>query len=196
MLTELIRKTRTVRKFQEEHPLDEQQLFALVDLARLGGSARNLQPLKYLVVTTKKLRDRVFPHLGWAGYLQDWPGPASGERPGGYIICLLDTRMVSGATHEAGVDLGIATQNILLSAAEQGVFGCRIGSFSPKLHTELGIEKNLKIVLVLALGYPAETVVLETVGADGGIRYWRDDNQVHHVPKRPLAEILVKPPKQ
>lgn len=192
MLAELIRNTRTIRRFQEESELDRQQLFILVDLARLGGSARNIQPLKYLVATEPDLRQRIFPHLGWAGYLQDWPGPAPGERPTGYIVCLLDTRLVPGAENAADVDLGIATQNILLGAAELGIFGCRIGSFSPKLHTVLGIEDFLKIMLVVALGYPREQIVLEEVGTDGDIRYWRDSHQIHHVPKRLLEDILVE----
>jgi nitroreductase len=192
MLSELVRKTRTVRRFQEERELDRQQLIDLVNLAHLGGSARNVQPLKYLVACEPNFRKRIFPHLGWAGYLQDWPGPAPGERPTGYIVCLLDTRLATESIHAADVDLGIATQNILLGAAERGIFGCRIGSFSKKLHTVLGIKDFLKIVLVIALGYPAETVVLEEVGADGDIRYWRDSHQIHHVPKRRMEDILVE----
>ena len=67
-------------------------------------------------------------------------------------------------------DLGIATQNLLLGAAEQGVFGCRIGAFAPAVvHRLLQLEERCKVLLVVALGYPAETVVLE--GVRPGRRY-------------------------
>ncbi|WP_310598705.1 nitroreductase family protein [Desulfobulbus sp.] len=195
MIEELVRRTRTVRRFVEQKPVETTLLRAWVDLARLGGSARNAQPLKYMIVTEETQRTRLFPLLGWAGYLSDWPGPGPGERPAAYIVCLLDTGLARGPESEAHFDLGIATQNLLLGAATHGVFGCRIGAFSAdKVHRLLELEQRFKVLLVLALGYPAETVVVEEVGPDGDIRYWHDALGVHHVPKRSLTEVLVCPP--
>jgi nitroreductase len=195
MIHELVRRTRTVRRFQEDRPFDPGLLRQLVDLARLGGSARNAQALKYMIITEEELRRQLFPLLAWAGYLPHWPGPKPGERPSAYILCLLDTALQKGPESEAQFDLGIATQNLLLGAAEQGVFGCRIGAFVPaKVHDLLRLPKQFRVLLVLALGYPAETVVLEEVGKDGDIRYWHDGQGVHHVPKRRLEEILVPAP--
>jgi nitroreductase len=195
MINDLVRRTRTVRRFQEKKQLDPVLLRELIDLARLGGSARNGQVLKYMIITDETLRGQLFPLLGWAGYLRDWPGPAPGERPPAYIVCVLDTEVLRGAETEAHCDLGIATQNLLLGAAEQGLSGCRIGAFSPgAVHRLLQLDDRFKVLLVLALGYPAESVVLEEVGPDGGIRYWHDDQDVHHVPKRRLADILIEPP--
>ncbi len=191
MIEKLIKQTRTVRKYREAEALGEDILTALVDLARLGGSARNAQPLKYMIINQDKLKKKLFPFLGWAGYLSDWPGPAENQRPAAYIICLLDRELSIGPEAEAHFDLGIASQNLLLGAAEKGIFGCRIASFSPKLKSLLCLEDNYKILLVIALGYPAEDVVLEPVGPDQDIRYWRDENQRHHVPKRSLAEIII-----
>ena len=159
----------------------------LIDLARLGGSARNVQPLKYLPVNDPARNEAIFPHLGWAGYLKDWPGPPEGERPAAYIVCLLDTRLAK----EAGCDLGIATQNILLGATVRGLAGCRIGSVSPTLGRRLDLADHLRILQVLALGHPLEQVVIEPLGAEGDIRYWRDPEGVHHVPKRSLDELIV-----
>ena len=103
--------------------------------------------------------------------------------------------MLQGPETEAHFDLGIATQNLLLGAAECGVFGCRIGAFSSDaVRRVLQLEDRFKVLLVLALGYPAETVVLEEVGSDGDVRYWHDDQGGHHVPKRRLADILIDPP--
>lgn len=195
MINELVRRTRTVRRFQEARKLDQAMLRELLDLARLGGSARNAQALKYMVVMDDALREQLFPLLGWAGYLPEWPGPESGERPPAYVVCLLDTALQKGSATEAHFDLGIATQSLLLGAAERGVFGCRIGAFSATVVQRLlQLDGRYTVLLVLALGYPAETVVLEETGADGDVRYWHDAQGVHHVPKRLLDEILIDPP--
>ena len=197
MLETLVRQTRTVRRFQEDKPLTPEQLHQLVDLARLGGSARNAQALKYMLITDEQQRHSLFPLLAWAGYLPHWPGPVAGERPPAYILCLLDSRVQKGPLTEAHFDLGIATQNLLLGATEHGLTGCRIGAFSQeKVHRLLRLDNRFKVLLVLALGYPAETVILEQVGTDGDIRYWHDDRGAHHVPKRSLAEILVEQPQE
>ncbi|MBV5318687.1 MAG: nitroreductase family protein [Desulfobulbaceae bacterium] len=194
MIADLVRRTRTVRRFQEERALEPALLRDLVELSRLGGSARNGQVLKYMVITDQALRQALFPLLGWAGYLPDWPGPAAGERPAAYVVCLLDKELLKGAESEAHCDLGIATQNLLLGAAEQGVFGCRIGAFAPAvMHRLLQLEERFKVLLVVALGYPAESVVLEELGPDGDIRYWHDAQGVHHVPKRSFEDIILEP---
>ena len=195
MITDLIYNTRTVRRFQQQHPLDQDFLLQLVDLARVSGSARNAQVLTYMVIGDEPLRQALFPLLGWAGYLADWPGPGPGERPVAYIVCLLDRTRLKGVETEAHCDLGIATQNMLLGAAEQGVYGCRIGAFSTAAVLRLlQLEDRYQPLLVVALGYPAETVVLEEIKPAGDIRYWHDEGGVHHVPKRRLADILLDPP--
>ena len=80
----------------------------------------------------------------------------------------------------------------MLGATEAGLGGCIIGSVQrEKLKTALNIAKHHEILLVLALGRPKETVVIETAGENGDIRYWRDGDDVHHVPKRPIDEIII-----
>lgn len=190
-MAELAAATRTIRRYREEQPIGEPLLRRLVDLARLGGSASNRQPLRYMIVTDERMRQQIFPCLTWAGYLSDWPGPAEGERPPAYIICLLDRERSAGRDRYAYVDLGIATQNLLLGAAELGIFGCRIAAFSPELERELRVAERYRILLVVALGYPAEQVVLEEAAGELAVRYWRDENGVHHVPKRRLDDILL-----
>ena len=187
-LAELVARTRTVRRFREEAPLAPALLEQLVDLARLGGSARNAQSLCYLVVTEADLRAALFPLLGWAGYLADWPGPGPGERPAAYIVICHD----AGVAPKVDCDHGIAAQTILLGAAEAGLSGCMLASVNrDKLARILNLPESLPILLVLALGRPAEQVVLEELPADGSIRYWRDQQGLHHVPKRGLGEIIA-----
>jgi nitroreductase len=187
MLSALIRKTRSFRRFKEEEAIDMETLRYLVDLARLGGSARNMQPLKYVLVTAPAVNATIFSHLGWAGYLKEWPGPVEGERPAAYIVILLDTRL----SNAADCDLGIATQNILLGAAEKGLGGCRIASFSLGLRDVLDLADYLEVLLVVALGNPVETVLLDDQEPGGDIQYWRDADGNHHVPKRPLQDIIA-----
>jgi nitroreductase len=160
----------------------------LVGLTRYCASAANLQPLKYILSCGPEKNALIFKHLAWAAYLQDWEGPQEGERPSAYIIVLSDTTI----TKSFGCDHGIAAQTILLGATEKGLGGCMVGSIKrKKLRQALSIPGHLEILLVIALGKPKETVVIETVGPDGNIKYWRDREDVHHVPKRTLDELIV-----
>lgn len=190
---ELVEKTRTVRKFQQHRTIPQGLLHELIHCATMSGSARNAQVLKYMVITDPRQCELLFPMLGWAGYLSEWKGPKPSEKPPAYIICLLDRSLLKGSETEAHFDLGIATQSMLLWAAEQGIFGCRIANYSKNIDQKLHIKQPLEVMLVIALGYPAEKVVLEAVGENGDIKYWRDDEMIHHVPKRAVAEILLEP---
>ena len=188
MLRDLVERSRSYRRFHQDHSIELETLRELVDLARLSAAAGNLQPLKYMLANEPETNHTIFQNLAWAGYLKDWPGPAEGERPSAYIIVLGDTRICKSF----GCDHGIASQNILLGAVEKGLGGCMIGSVKrEKLRDELNIGDHFEILLVLALGKPKEAVVLETVGSDGDIKYWRDSEGVHHVPKRSLEDIIV-----
>ena len=188
MIEELIRRNRSYRRFQENRSVDKETLQELVNLARLSPSAANLQPLKYIISNTPERNSLVFPCLAWAAYLKDWPGPQEGERPSAYIIILGDTEI----TKNVGCDHGIAAQSILLGATERGLNGCIIGSVQKeKLRGLLNVPERYEILLVIALGVRKETVVIEEMKA-GDVKYWRDAKGVHHVPKRPLTEIILK----
>lgn len=192
MIQELIQKNRSYRRFYQDKAISEATLRKLVDLARLSASAANRQPLKYILSWTPQRNALIFPCLAWAGYLKQWPGPAEGERPAAYIIILGDTRI----SQSFGCDHGIAAQSILLGAVEQGLGGCMLGAVNrPQLMQALHIPPHFEILLVLALGKPKETVVVEALPPGGAIEYWRDEHQVHHVPKRELAELIIDPEK-
>jgi len=188
MIKELILKNRSYRRFSQEDRIEGQTLMELVDLARLSPSAANMQPLKYILSYEPEKNARIFPHLAWAGYLKDWPGPAEGERPSAYIIILGDTEI----NKSFGCDHGIAVQSILLGATEKGLGGCIVGTVQrEELRKTLDIPSRYEILLVLALGKPKEEVVVETAGPTPDIKYWRDDKGLHHVPKRALDEIII-----
>jgi nitroreductase len=188
MLKDLVLHNRSYRRFDQSVQVSPAILRELVDMARQTASGRNVQPLKYLLVTTKEVCAQIFPHLGWAGYLKDWNGPVEGERPSAYILVLGDTTISGGF----GIDPGIAVQTLLLGAVEQGLGGCIIATVDRKeLMTRLEIPSRFEILYVLALGKPVEKIVVEPVKEDGDIKYWRDAQQVHHVPKRALAEVII-----
>lgn len=188
MLKNLIQKNRSYRRFYEDKRISVKTLKSLVELARLSASSANLQPLKYFLSSTPTTNQKIFPCLKWAGYLRDWPGPARGERPSAYIVILGDTSISKSFAYDAGT----AAQSILLGASEKGLGGCMIGSIErEKLRESLRIAGHLEILLVIALGKPKEKVVIETVGKDGNIKYWRDRKGVHHVPKRALKDIII-----
>jgi nitroreductase len=187
MIRDLVLRNRSYRRFYQDESISEETLRELVDLARLSASGANLQPLKYVLSWEPEKNALIFPHLGWAGYLHDWPGPQAGERPAAYIVILGDTEIRKGF----GVDHGIAAQSILLGATEQGLGGCIIASVKKQpLAESLGIPPRYEILLVLALGRPKETVVIDPVGPEGDIKYWRDEQSVHHVPKRALEDLI------
>ena len=189
MLEDLIRKNRSCRRFIQSRSIDMNTLNELVNLARLSASGANLQPLKYVLCCNTEKNAEIFPCLVWAAYLKDWPGPLEGERPSGYIVVLGDTAIAK----DFGCDHGIASQSILLGAREKGLAGCMMGAVNrEKLRDVLNLSDPLKILLVLALGAPREEIVVEPLGADGSIRYWRDSRGVHHVPKRSLKDIVIE----
>jgi nitroreductase len=187
-LKELIIKTRSYRRFDEAYPIDAKILESFIDLARLSASGANKQPLKYLIYNTFEDCERVFPYLAWAGYLTEWPGPDKGERPSGYIIVLGDKSI----SEIFGVDHGIAAQSIMLGATEAGLGGCIIASIKrEELANELSLPDKFDILLVLALGKPVENVIIDDI-IDTDVKYWRDKNKNHHVPKRSLKELIIK----
>jgi nitroreductase len=189
MIQDLIKKNRSFRRFYQDHVLDLETLTGLVDLARLSASAANLQPLRYILSVDSQKNSQIFSCLAWAAYLKDWNGPQEGERPAAYIIVLSDSEK---ANDYVAYDCGIASQSILLGAREKGLAGCMIASIKrEQLRSLLNIDARFKILLVIAIGKPKEEVVIETVGSDNNIRYWRDAAGIHHVPKRALKDIII-----
>ena len=188
MIKGLIKKNRSYRRFKNGFEIKKETLIELIELARLSASAANLQPLKYVLSFTVETNDKIFACTKWAGYLEDWEGPAEGERPSAYILILGDNEIAKSF----GCDHGIAAQNILLGAVEKGLGGCMLGALKRKaLHEELGIPSRYEILLVVALGKPDEKVVIEDA-SNGDIKYWRDEEDVHRVPKRPIEEIILE----
>lgn len=191
MLADLIRHARSTRRFVETERIAPETLQEWIETIRFVPSAGNLQPLRYRLVYTQPDCDAIFPFTAWAGYLSDWDGPAAGERPAAYILILSAAEKAKPDT-----DAGIATQTLQLLAAEAGYGACMLGALHREdIHRVLDIPGEYQILLALALGKPAEQIVAENAGpaTDGleAIKYWRDAQGVHHVPKRARKDLLV-----
>ena len=189
MLKDLVYKCRSYRRFYENIRISEEELKDLVDLARMTASTANSQALNYHLVTRPEECAAVFGTLGWAGALPDWDGPEEGERPSAYIIVLCDNTL--GKNKQT--DVGITSQTMMLGAVEMGYGGCMLGNVRrTELAKHLSIDsERFTIELVLALGKPKETVKIVDIPENGSVKYYRDQDQVHYVPKRHLEDILV-----
>lgn len=189
MLKELVTKSRTYRRFYEAEKIPEKDLMDLIDLARLTPSTANSQALKFKICNTPEENNAVFETLGWAGALPEWDGPKEGERPSAYIIILCDLFIGKNKLY----DDGITAQTIMLGAVEKGYGGCILANVRrSNLAESLHIDSSLySIDLVLALGKPKEEVVIVPVKENESTTYYRDENQIHYVPKRELKDILL-----
>lgn len=189
MLKELLKKNRSYRRFHEEERIPEAMLKDWIDNVRFCPSAANAQALRYQIIHTEEACAKVFPTLRWAAALPEWDGPKEGERPSAYVILLCDLTVGKNKMW----DDGITAQTIMLSAAEQGFGGCMLANVDrPQLMKTLGLDpEHYSIDLVLALGKPKEDVRIVPVPEDGNLNYYRDEQQIHYVPKHSLEEILL-----
>ncbi|SFH87904.1 Nitroreductase [Tindallia magadiensis] len=188
MIKDLVMKNRTYRRFNQKEGIKKQQLLEWVDLARMTSSGQNNQPLKYYLSCEKESNQLIFPHLKWAGALKDWDGPSEGEKPTAYIVMLADTKI----SNHYWWDHGLAAQTILLAATEAGYGGCMFGSVDRKsLAKEIDLPQQYEIIMVIALGKPVENVVMVPVEESGDMKYYRDQEGNHYVPKRSLEEIVL-----
>jgi nitroreductase len=187
MILDLVTKNRSYRRFDQSVSISMDLLYGWINLARLSASGRNAQPLKYILSSETEKNAKIFSTLGWAAYLKDWDGPVDGEQPSAYIIQLLDKEISTNFF----CDDGIAMQSILLGAVEAGFGGCIFRtSNKPRLMELLNIPEKFEIINVIALGKPIENVVIEEI-KNGDFKYWRDEKEIHHVPKRGLSELIL-----
>lgn len=184
-LLDLIRRRRTIRQFRQEE-IPENTLLELADLGRLAPSAANMQPLEFLVVNEPEARKKVFPCLRWAAYINPAGNPKPGQEPTAYFLILINTRIRQDGYE---YDVGAAAENIILGALTQGIGSCWLISIDrERLKNILEIPNWYKIDSVLALGYPAESPLLEDLM--DSVKYWKDETGVLHVPKRRLTQVV------
>ena len=180
----LIKKRRTVRKFKRT-PLTKEMLLSYVESARVAPSVANMQALKYVVIGSRDMTEKIFPLVKFAGYLPDY-NPSVDEQPSAYIIICADTSIRKAGND---IDVGIAAEHIVLSALSDSVGSCLMGAIDREAIAKLlDLPENLTISLVVALGYPNENQ--KEAEFKGDIKYYLEDDTIC-VPKRSIDEILA-----
>ena len=164
-----------------------------VDFAcgRLTASSINIQPLKYYLAWEEDEVARIQALTAWARALPQMKLPHPGMEPTGFIVICQDTDIFK-STQRFQKDVGIVAQTMLLAAVEKGLGGCMIGNFSPeKVSAELHLPEQLVPLLIVAVGEPAEEIVLKEIADGEDTNYYRDANDVHYVPKRRLEDVVL-----
>ncbi len=186
-IKELTKKNRSYRRFKQSVKVENSTLLELADIARYCGSAANMQPIRYILSNTEKTNNMIFSSLKWAGYLPEWEGPEEGEKPAAYIVLTTELKKSKYIL----CDAGIACQSILLGAVEKGLGGCIFGSIDrEKVKADLNIHEDFEVLLIIALGKPIEQVeVIDAI--NDNIKYFRDDNKTHYVPKLKLSTLVA-----
>lgn len=189
MIKDLVKKSRSRRSFRPNVEISHDALVELIDTARFCSATRNLQVLKYRLVTDAKELSDLLSITYWAGSLGIKLPPEDHE-PSAFIVICHDTSLAP-TSHLYSIDVGICAQTIMLAAAEMKLGGCMLGAFpADKLKDILNIADHLEPQLVIALGLPDDSIEL-VEAIDGKVKYYRDENNVHYVPKRPIDEIII-----
>jgi len=183
---------RSIREFKNI-PVPYEILEKCVNAARLAPSAANRQLIEYVIVDDEKLLHSMFDAVAsWFGVARPKEGWPPGRRPKAYVVSLIDLEALAergvGRTN-ALFDVGMAAENIVLVAEEAGLGSCAITGFSPnRLRQVLNVPHKYETALMLALGYPDESPVIEV--ATDSIERYMDNKGVRHIPKRELKDIL------
>ena len=190
MFADLVKKNRSYRGFDENVKMSRDDLAEFVEMARYTASGANLQPLKYRLVPDEAETAQLNKATRWAKMLKDIELPHPGHYPVAYIVICLDTELCANP-EGAALDIGIAAQTILLGAVEKGFGGCMLGNYErTEIAAVLKLDSRFVPRLLIALGKPVENVKL-VEAENGDIKYYRDANDIHYVPKRSLTELLI-----
>ena len=191
MLRDILLDDRSYRSFDPRVYVTKAQLMDMIAHVRLAPSSTNLQALKFYLSSDAQTNEKILPLTRWAGLLEEWELPPRGHGPMAYIVVCIDKSLAANSTPFLK-DVGIAAHTILLRAAEMGLGGCMIGSFDRRrLCENLGLDTEMEPNLVIALGKPDETVILEDAAPGGPVAYYRTADGVHHVPKRGVEELIL-----
>ena len=191
MIRDLVLKNRSYRGYDEKVSISRGTLEEFVDLARLCPSSVNKQPLRYYLACEREETEKVLGLTKWARALPELTLPHPGMHPTAFIVICQDTEIDSNLNRYQK-DVGIVAQTMLLAAVEKDLGGCMIGNFeSGEVRKTLGFPESIRPLLIVAFGKPAEKIVLTEVPENGNTNYTRDENDVHYVPKRSLADELL-----
>ena len=189
---EAITKRRSIRQFKEM-PIPFNILKRCVNAARLAPTGGNYQTCEHIIIDDEQLLTQVLDTVGsWGGQPRPAEGWSPEGRPKAYIVTLINKSLETelGARRTSTpYGVGTSIENMVLVALEQGIGACPILNFNrDKLRHVLNTPNKYDLAMVLALGFPDESPVLEA--ATDSIKLWVDSEGVRHVPKRELKDII------
>ncbi len=191
MLKDLVLKNRSYRGFDESRKISREELIELVEYARLCPSSVNKQPFKYRLVHEDLEVEALRKIVKWARGLPELTLPHEGMHPTAFIVVCLD-KAIGETAERYQKDVGIVAQTILLAAVEKELGGCMIGNYSQVAVKEtLNLSEDTPALLVIAIGKPMEDIVLTEASVGESVAYYRDENDIHYVPKRKLTDIII-----
>ena len=187
-IMQLMKWCRSYRRFDQSRPIPENVLDHILEAARLANSASNRQQLRFVVVRSPEMVEKIFPFTHWAAMLPKEAGqPKEGEHPVLFVVSTYETAVKAKWTD---LDLGIAEARMTLAAAAEGVGSCILANIErDPIREALGIPASKEIATVVAFGYPTHASHIVDV-KDGEIKYYLDEKKDYCVPKRSREELV------
>ncbi len=148
---DLISTRESVRKYDPGRTIPKEILIKILDAGRLAPSACNIQPWKFLVISSDDMLARVR-----ACYSRDW----FKEVPHVLIVIgLKDQAYVRSydGYNSIETDVTIAMTHIILAAENEGIGTCWIAAYDPALLKKaLNLNENQVVFGITPLGYPVQ----------------------------------------
>lgn len=189
LFRDLVTKCRNYLVFDGAAAVPEELLHDLVELACYAPSRDILQPFGYIAVSDPSGAGALVSMLLPDGSFPGWTLVPENSRPVAFIIMLGDLRRGT----DFGPDSGVAAQTILLGATDAGYGGCIVASFeATELSRHFRIPHCYVPLLVIALGKPSETVVIDRISSEDPAGILIDANGIRHVPGRMPEDVLLK----
>ncbi len=186
----LVKRSRSYRIFDESFKLQKKDLVELINLARFSSCGKNGQSLRFIPIYEKDILEKIYPYLTWAAYLKDWDGPVRGERPTGIILVVSKCGTLTDPI--LACDMGIVSQTIMLGAVQRDLGGCMIRALNRKKISEsLNLNEDYIIHIALAIGKPAQEIIIHDTREDEDLKYWMDEDKTHHLPKIILDDLII-----
>ena len=183
-LASLLTKNRSTRGFYTSFKVRKDQLVSLVEAARLAPSAMNQQVLRYRLVTEEEAH-LLLPHIRMGAALPELKLPLEGTEPNAFVVICTDKE-----SRYVDMDMGIATQTMLLRAVEMGLNGICIAAFDHEAVRE-ALHLPLAPQLILAIGRSAEHIEVVDIEEGESTTYYRK-NGTHFVPKFKVEDLIIK----
>ena len=187
-IMKLMEWCRTYRRFDQAKPIPENVLEHIMEAARLANSASNRQQLRFLVVKSPEMVEKLFTFTHWAAILPKELGqPKDGEHP---VLFIVPTYEASEKAKWTDVDIGIAETRMTIAAAAEGVGSCILANIErDPIRDVLGLPASTEIATIVAFGYPTHESHIVSM-KDGDVKYYLDEKKDYCVPKRSREELF------